>query len=274
MTDRLFPRPLRLAAVVAMLLAVAGIRDVSSALASPVHIVRVHTAPLQENTSVATTPLDDDQPTAEAATATPTPVVPLVPGVAERAIVHVQTSDSAGSGFVVAEDRVVTNAHVVGTSSTATVWFSNGARRDGLVIARDELLDIVVLEVQRVPVSVVPLQLAEDPILSGSGSPVWAWGYPFEADVVAAGFSRAPSVSAGIVSAHRLRDNVAYIQTDAAVNPGSSGGPLLDTAGRVIGVNTMVLTPGGKDAEGLNFAVDVAMHIEAFQALLATDASR
>jgi S1-C subfamily serine protease len=88
------------------------------------------------------------------------------------------------------------------------------------------------------------------------GKPVRAWGYPFEADVVAAGFSRAPSVSAGIISAQRLRADVHYIQTDAAVNPGNSGGPLLNADGLVVGINTFIVTPGREDAEGLNFALD------------------
>ena len=56
------------------------------------------------------------------------------------------------------------------------------------------------------------------------------------------------------------------------MNPGSSGGPLLDASGRVIGVNTLVLTPGGNDAEGLNFALDVAEHLEALHSLLANPA--
>jgi S1-C subfamily serine protease len=125
-----------------------------------------------------------------------------------------------------------------------------------------------VLEVPRVPISVEPLSFAEPDTARTLGTPVWAWSYPFEDAVVAAGFSRAFTVSAGIVSATRLREGVTYIQTEAALNPGSSGGPLLDAAGRVIGVNTMVLSPGGADPEGLNFALDVGVHLSAVVALL------
>lgn len=280
MTDLLSPRSLRIAAVVAMLLAVAGVRDGSAALASPVHVIEVAVAaPLPDSTLVATIDGDTvEEPEGVAdigdapAEDPDGPRLAGLPPTVERSIVHVQTADSAGSGFLVAGDRVVTNAHVIGDAATATVWFSNGAQRESRLVALDEVLDIAVLEVPRVPVSAEPLELAEEPALSVTGARVWAWGYPFEADVVAAGFSRAPTVSSGIVSTRRVRNDVAYIQTDAAVNPGSSGGPLLDTAGQVIGVNTLVLTPGGEDAEGLNFALDVGAHLDALQALLATRA--
>lgn len=293
MTDRLFPRPLRLAAIIALLLAVAGVRDGSTALASPVHVIQVVSSPSMVQPfvlagiepgagSVAadefeidgqTVGSDDDGAPADNGTGSAAPDVtetpaPPSPQQVERAIVHVQTEQSAGSGFLVAGGLVVTNAHVVGDASTAVVWFSNGARRDGLIVAANDGLDLAVLAVPRIPVSAEPLGLVGGDEPSVSGTAVWAWGYPFEADVVAAGFNRAPSVSAGIVSAHRERNDVRYIQTDAAVNPGSSGGPLLNAAGQVVGVNTLVLTPGGEDAEGLNFALDVAAHLDELLALL------
>lgn len=273
MTELFSRHPLRLATVLAMLLAVAGIRDTSDALGAPFHVVEI--AVPEHATVSALSPTEGDVlpagllgisiGTSNEPDATQTGEAPLV---VERAIVHVQTTDSAGSGFLVEGGRVVTNAHVVGDASTATVWFSNGARRESRIVAVDDTLDIAVLDVPRAPVSAPALALIDRGEYSAAGAPVWAWGYPFEADVVAAGFSRAPTVSAGIVSAHRQRGRVAYIQTDAAVNPGSSGGPLLDEAGRVIGVNTLVLTPGGEDAEGLNFALDVAKHRDALAALL------
>jgi len=284
MTDRAFSHPIRFAAVIAMLLTVAGVRDTSAALATTVHVIEVSASRSSLDTVSAIAPVDGDViagPIPAGATA-PTnasgggadpdsPEVAVAPESVDRSIVHVQTTESAGSGFLVEGGLVVTNAHVVGAASTATVWFSNGARRESRIVALNEALDLAVLDVPRVPRSAEPLELVEDITLSAAGSSVWAWGYPFEADVVAAGFSRAPTVSAGIVSARRLRDDVGYLQTDAAVNPGSSGGPLLNAAGRVIGINTLVLTPGGEDAEGLNFALDVAAHLDDLLALLTVD---
>ena len=268
--------PIRLAAGLMLLAVIAGVRDERVARASTAHVVEMSGASSIGVATAAWAPAGAVLPTdgeIVAAASDMPDLVAVTPGTIERAIVHVQTDDSAGSGFLVAGNRVVTNAHVLGGAASATVWFSNGAQRESAVVGVDEHLDIAVLEVPRVPVSAEPLVLADAEQSSEAGAAVWAWGYPFEADVVAAGFSRAPTVSAGIVSARRMRDGVHYVQTDAAVNPGSSGGPLLDHAGRVIGVNTLVLTPGGEDAEGLNFALDVAEHLEALLALLARDAA-
>ena len=196
---------------------VSGVRDVGAATAPATRIVAASTGVVERESAGVTS----DEPEAEPEVGAPDPSSIV------RAVVHVQTEASAGSGFVVSDRHVVTNAHVVGDASVATVWFSNGARREGQIVATDTRLDFAVLEVPRVPVSVEPLAIADVQTAITLGAPVWAWGYPFEDAVVEAGFSRAPSVSAGIVSAQRLRDGVSYLQTDAAVNPGSSGGPLL-----------------------------------------------
>ncbi len=176
-----------------------------------------------------------------------------------RAVVHIQTSDSAGSGAVVAEGKILTAAHVVGDAAEVTVWFSNGARRTGLVTARDKQLDVAVIDVARVPRSVQPLDW-ESAVERAVGTRIWAWGYPQESAIVEAGFSRAPTASQGIVSARRTRGGVAYLQIDAAVSQGSSGGPIVDTEGRIVGLAVFVLAPAGRDPEGLNFAVDLVSH--------------
>ena len=271
MFERALVATARLIAIAGITLAVSGVRDVGAASHPTSWVVTVATDPIEDGSSETTNDTPEDAP----------PSRPLDSTTIERAIVHVQTDDAAGSGFVISEAYVITNAHVVGSAPTATVWFSNGARREAAIVATNDDLELAVLEVPRIPVSVQPLLFTEaedadrpdDERITGAtlrslGTPVWAWGYPFESDVVAAGFSRAPTVSSGIISAHRLRDDIAYIQTDAAVNPGSSGGPLLDADGLVIGVNTLVLTPGGEDAEGLNFALDVTVHLDELLALL------
>ena len=258
MSERAMVSLLRLIAIAGLVFVVSGVRDVGAATAPATRIVAASTGVVERESAGVTS----DEPEAEPEVGAPDPSSIV------RAVVHVQTEASAGSGFVVSDRHVVTNAHVVGDASVATVWLSNGARREGQIVATDTRLDFAVLEVPRVPVSVEPLAIADAQTAITLGAPVWAWGYPFEDAVVEAGFSRAPSVSAGIVSAQRLRDGVSYLQTDAAVNPGSSGGPLLDANGRVVGVNTLVLTPGGEDAEGLNFALYVRAHLNAIEALL------
>jgi putative serine protease PepD len=258
------PRTLAHLAAVALLALVVAAPDASAAIASPPYVVTVSTSPLPSASPPAAFA---GATTSEAQLTTLAFSVELV----ERAVVHIQTEDSAGSGFVVAGERVITNLHVVQQAELASVWFPNGARRDAVVVARNELLDLAVLLVPRIPASVEPLTLIEEGDPTALGSSATAWGYPFEADVVAAGFSRAPTVSAGIISARRIREGIHYLQTDAAVNPGNSGGPLLDAQGRVIGVTTLVLTPGGRDAEGLNFALDLQAHASEVLALLAVE---
>jgi serine protease Do len=86
--------------------------------------------------------------------------------------------------------------------------------------------------------------------------------------VVASGFNLAVTVSGGIVSAHHTRHSATILQTDAAINPGNSGGPLTTTDGRVVGINTSVLTVDGEDVESLNFALDIPGHRDFISQLL------
>lgn len=264
----------RLAVATSLVLGASSIADAPTHSAAST-LATVSTTPLPPSDSITPTASDSTSGSDRASTIEP---APASSDTIERAVVHVQTEDNAGSGFVVSisvrpneapEAHVITAAHVLGDATTATVWFSNGARRESAVIARDEVLDLAVLLVPRVPRSVEPLSLAANPNTPALGDPVWAWGYPFEAAVVAAGFSRAPTVSAGIISARRTRQDVHYLQTDAAVNPGNSGGPLIDSAGLVVGITTFILTPDGKDPEGLNFALDLAAYLDQLLALFA-----
>ena len=262
---------IHLAIIVSLLIGASSVADTSARAAT---LTPASTQPLALSSSNPPAS-DNDEPTADQPRATEP--IPLSIDLIERAVVHVQTENNAGSGFVVStstaadgssEAHIITNAHVLGSATTATVWFSNGARRESTVIATDDTLDVALLAVPRAPRSVQPLSLATAEDTPSLGDPARAWGYPFEAAVVAAGFSRTPTLSAGIISAKRTREDVSYLQTDAAVNPGNSGGPLLNAAGHVIGINTFILTPGGNDPEGLNFALHVAAHLNQLLALL------
>ena len=189
---------------------------------------------------------------------------------AEGAVAYLQTATHAGSGFVVSQTQLLTSAHVVEGYTQLTVWFPGGEQRPGWVTAVDETLDIAVVSVGSLPAGVQPLdwESAASPVPT---TPVWGWGYPLERSVLTAGFNRAPTVSAGIISAQRTRKDVSWLQTDAALNAGNSGGPIILEDGRVVGIATTILAPEGKDPEGLNFAVDLTRHRDEIRQLLAQE---
>ena len=165
-------------------------------------------------------------------------------------------SRGEGSGFIVSQDGVVlTNAHVVADASKVTVRLTDGREFEAKVIGSDKKTDIAVL---RIDAKNLPTVRIGNPSTTRVGEWVVAIGSPY-------GFEN--TVTAGIVSAksRSLPDGtyVPFIQTDAAVNPGNSGGPLFNLAGEVIGVNSQIYSRTG-GYQGLSFAIpiDVAMRIE------------
>jgi len=158
-------------------------------------------------------------------------------------VVTIGTADAFGSGFFVSADGlIVTNRHVVENEKTVSVRTRDGGVSLGQVIARNATKDLALVRVRSARISYLSLSPGGH---AGSGNEVIAIGTPEGLDW---------SVSRGIVSAVRRTRSRLLIQTDAAVNMGNSGGPLIDLAsGLVIGVNTF---GARKDtAEGLNFAV-------------------
>ena len=168
-----------------------------------------------------------------------------------------QEGTATGSGFVVDEEgTVLTNAHVIAGAERVTVRFGdNGAAVDADVKGRDPSTDLAVLKVDPERVKGLdPIPLGESSTVR-VGDPVIAIGNPF-------GFTR--TVTTGIVSAKQRQITAPngfpirnVIQTDASVNPGNSGGPLLDASGRVIGINSQIATGGGQGSVGIGFAVPV-----------------
>jgi S1-C subfamily serine protease len=164
-----------------------------------------------------------------------------------------ERGQATGSGFVIDEEgHVLTNAHVVEGASKVEVKFSEENTVDARLLGSDSSTDVALLKVDASK-RLKPLAFGD----SGKvevGDAVVAIGNPFGLD---------RTVTTGIVSALQRKleapdgftiDNV--IQTDAAINPGNSGGPLLDSLGRVIGINSQIATAGGGSI-GIGFAVPI-----------------
>ncbi len=160
----------------------------------------------------------------------------------------------AGSGFIWdSVGHVVTNNHVVKGSREVLVRMNDGEAVRATVIGTAPDYDLAVVRLQDLRAVLRPIPIGKSRNLK-VGQSVFAIGNPF-------GLTR--TLTTGIISAldRRLptannREVAGVIQTDAAINPGNSGGPLLDSAGRLIGVNTAIISPGGASA-GIGFAVPV-----------------
>jgi serine protease Do len=161
----------------------------------------------------------------------------------------------AGSGFIVSPDGVIlTNAHVVRDADEVTVKMQDRREYRAKVLGSDPRTDVAVLKIDAKNLPVVPLGNTRNLQV---GEWVLAIGSPFGLE---------STVTAGVVSAKgRTIDNngVQFIQTDVAVNPGNSGGPLFNTRGEVVGINSQIYSQTG-GYQGLSFAIpiDVAVRIK------------
>lgn len=163
--------------------------------------------------------------------------------------------EGRGSGFVFdTEGHIVTNFHVIQQAQTVQVTLQNGGSVPAQVVGVDPLNDLAVLRVNVPSGQLVPVTLGDSERLR-VGQRVIAIGNPFGLE---------HTLTTGVVSAVGRNLNTGegrilgeVIQTDAAINPGNSGGPLLDSRGRVIGVNTAIRSPNGAWV-GIGFAVPVA----------------
>ena len=160
---------------------------------------------------------------------------------------------ASGSGFLVDATHVVTNQHVVGRATTATVRFHDGEEVQARVLGTDPSTDVAVLELPEPQPDSAVLPLGASETLR-VGETVIAIGSPFGLQ---------GTVTTGIVSAVgrdiRAPDGFTIdgaIQTDAALNQGNSGGPLLDAAGRVVGMNAQIATDSGVSA-GVGYAIPI-----------------
>ena len=165
-----------------------------------------------------------------------------------------QIPRGAGTGFIWSKEGIiVTNAHVIEGADSIVVGLADNTTWEAKLVGRARAKDIAVLKIEAPPEKLKPLPIGNSDMLQ-VGRKVLAIGNPFGLDY---------TLTTGIISAlgreiispngRKIRN---VIQTDAAINPGNSGGPLLDSTGRLIGVNTAIIGPGGGSA-GIGFAVPV-----------------
>ncbi len=165
-----------------------------------------------------------------------------------------ETSTGTGSGFVIdKQGHIVTNYHVIQRVDTVRVTLFDGATHQAKIVGADPSTDVAVLLVQVPEEKLFPLVFGDSSSVM-VGQKVLALGNPF-------GLER--TLTSGIVSsldrsikAKNGRPIKGMIQTDAAINPGNSGGPLLNSKGRVIGMNTAIVSQVGQSA-GISFAVPI-----------------
>jgi len=161
-----------------------------------------------------------------------------------KSVVTIKTDVSQGSGFFIADGGyIVTNAHVMEDATRATIYTYDGESHSVYKLGENSEMDITLLRINETEYE--PLELADSDDVK-QGEQVIAIGNPY-------GLSF--SVTQGIVSnIHQTGENGldAYIQIDAALNSGNSGGPLIDKQGEVIGINNFKIS----EAEGLGFALE------------------
>lgn len=186
-----------------------------------------------------------------------------------RSVVHISTAGvvqdrwsyrtfevprGTGSGFVWdSEGLVVTNAHVIQGASRAVVTLADGASYPARLVGQDPANDLAVLRIDAPDGNLRPLPLGTSADLR-VGQKVFAIGNPYGFD-----WTLTTGIVSGLdrqITSREGNSIFGVIQTDAAINPGNSGGPLLDSAGRLIGVNTAIYSPSGSSA-GIGFAVPV-----------------
>ena len=190
--------------------------------------------------------------------ATPTANTPITLAVAAKpaaarpisdvagSVVAIFTGSGWGSGFLVSDDGyLITNQHVVGAGKTVRVRWSDGLETAGEVVRTDKRRDVALVKTE--PRSRQPLALRRS--APAVGEAVFAIGTPLDEKLQ-------NTVTKGIVSANRILDGFAYIQSDVGIDHGNSGGPLVDDKGRVIGITVIKIAPDDGQ-RGLNLFIPV-----------------
>lgn len=156
-----------------------------------------------------------------------------------NSVMVVYTKSSVGSGFAISQNTIITNAHVVEDADDVTIKLYNHKNIYGKVVKKDKDRDLALIEVEE---NLTPLNFNYDENLA-IGTEVYAIGAPKDIPY---------TMTKGIISAKdREIGSCKYIQIDASINAGNSGGPLVNENGEVIGINTLKMT----NAEGIGFAI-------------------
>ena len=170
-----------------------------------------------------------------------------------ESLVTIELGDgSSGSGFFVDSDLIATNSHVVSGANNISVITYDRATYEGQVIYDDELYDFALVKI-KTENKYNPLLVCRNSSLN-TGDPVYVMGSPGAA-IVEKGYLE-NSITGGLVSSVRLVDEQLFIQTDAAMNPGNSGGPLLNKYGVVVGISTFILSD--QRIQGIYFAGEIS----------------
>ncbi len=248
-------RPLARFAIVAVALAVTAVAAFGVGRITtpdPVVVTERVVAPTTTTPATATT-----TPLAATTTAPPAPTTTIgsltgepvaqVAALVGPAVVQLESRFGLGSGVLYDRDGyILTAAHVVEGAADLLVRLGDGRTVEGSVLGLHEPTDVAVVKINGDPsLPIAELGVGVDVQV---GQMAIALGSPFGLD---------QTVTAGIVSSvDRIVSGVSMVQTDAAINPGNSGGPLVDGAGRVIGINDQIFTSGGGN-DGIGFAISI-----------------
>jgi PKD repeat protein len=168
-----------------------------------------------------------------------------ISAIASPSVVRIKTNLGSGTGFIISKDGLImTNNHVISEATEITVYTTDGKEYKGTVLARDQVRDLALVDIDGKDMPFLEISNLDNVT---SGQKVVVMGYPLGQETV--------SITSGLISSIRYDDgrNVTWLQTDSAVNPGNSGGPLLDMNGRVIGVISSKMF--GIGIEGIGFAI-------------------
>ena len=164
-------------------------------------------------------------------------------------VVAITSAQGFGSGVIVDSDGyIITNKHVVANDVVYTIYLSNWDEYRGRVVSRHPTVDIAIVKIE--PLEELHIAIPGYPEKLELGDEVFALGHPMGIPW---------TLTKGIVSAFRkTSEYIRYIQTDAPINQGNSGGPLMDEFGRVVGINTL----SARGADGLSYAIDIRSFAE------------
>ncbi len=173
--------------------------------------------------------------------------------------IYTQEVKALGSGVIISSDGyIVTNDHVAGDASEVIITMTDGTRHPAKIIGSDKATDICLLKIEGNDFPHVKFGNSDDILI---GEWVIALGNPFGLFEI----NDKPTVTVGVISATGMNLNsvngryyINMIQTDAAINTGNSGGPLVNSLGELIGINTLIFTPGGTPGNiGVGFAIPI-----------------